>query len=97
VLGYSADIAKDGQEALNKMSQNDYQLLLTDCNMPLLDGYELTKAVREKGNSDLPIIALTADAFPDKKADCLNAGMSDLITKPVDLKTLKQTLKKYLK
>lgn len=95
-LGYSADIARNGQEALNKMVNADYQLLLTDCNMPLIDGYKLAKTIRDQGNQKLPIIALTADAFPEKKAECLKAGMNDQITKPVDLHTLKSTLEKYL-
>jgi CheY-like chemotaxis protein len=95
-LGYNADLAKNGQEALNKMVNNDYQLLLTDCNMPLVDGYKLARTVRERGNHQLTIIALTADAFPEKKAECLKAGMNDQITKPVDLQTLKTTLAKYL-
>ncbi len=96
-LGYTADIAKDGQEALNKMTNHDYQLLLTDCNMPMIDGYELAKTIRASGNDKLPIIALTADAFPEKKAACLDAGMDGQITKPVNLETLKATLGKYLK
>ncbi len=96
-LGYTADLAKDGQEALNKMVNTDYQLLLTDCSMPLIDGYKLTKIIRERGNHELPIIALTADAFPEKRAECLKAGMSDHLTKPIDLKTLKTILKKYLR
>ncbi|NOQ90583.1 MAG: response regulator, partial [Gammaproteobacteria bacterium] len=85
-----------GQEALNKMVNTQYQLLLTDCNMPLVDGYKLAKTIRERGNHKLPIIALTADAFPEKKVECLNSGMNDQITKPVDLQTLKNILEKYL-
>ncbi len=95
-LGYSAELAENGQEALNMMVNTDYQLLLTDCNMPLVDGYRLAQTIRDRGNHTLPIIALTADAFPEKKAECLKAGMNDQITKPVDLQTLKNTLKKYL-
>lgn len=95
-LGYTADLVKDGQEALNKMVNTDYQLLITDCNMPLVDGYKLARTIRERGNHTLPIIALTADAFPERKAECLKAGMDDQITKPVDLQTLKDTLEKYL-
>lgn len=95
-LGYSAELAKNGQEALNKMINKQYQLLLTDCNMPLVDGYKLARTIRERGNNKLPIIALTADAFPEKKVACLNAGMNDQITKPVDLQTLKNILEKYL-
>ena len=95
-LGYAADLAKNGQEALNMMVNTDYQLLLTDCNMPLIDGYKLASTIRERGDQQLPIIALTADAFPEKKAECLKSGMNDQITKPVDLQTLKDTLEKYL-
>lgn len=94
-LGYCAELAENGQEALHKMASTEYKLLLTDCNMPLLDGYQLTKTIRSQGNS-IPIIALTADAFPEKKAECLDAGMNDRLTKPVDLQTLKSTLEKYL-
>jgi PAS domain S-box-containing protein len=95
-LGYEADLVKNGQEALNKLINHNYQLLLTDCNMPLVDGYKLTKTIRENGNNNLPIIALTADAFPETKALCLKAGMNDQVTKPVDLYTLKHTLEKYI-
>jgi CheY-like chemotaxis protein len=95
-LGYTAELVENGQEALNKMVNTDYQLLLTDCNMPLLDGYKLAQTIREHGDHELPIIALTADAFPEKKEECLKAGMTDHITKPVDLQTLKDTLEKYL-
>lgn len=95
-LGYAADIVKNGQEALNKMVNTDYKLLLTDCNMPLIDGYKLAKTIRDRGNNLLPIIALTADAFPEKRVKCLEAGMNEQITKPIDLETLKNTLEKYL-
>jgi len=95
-LGYKADLVKNGQEALNIMINNDYQLLLTDCNMPLIDGYKLAKIIRDRGNNHIPIIALTADAFPEKREKCLRAGMNDQITKPVSLETLKLTLEKHL-
>jgi PAS domain S-box-containing protein len=95
-LGYKADLVKNGQEALNLMINNDYQLLLTDCNMPLVDGYKLAKTIRDRGNNTLPIIALTADAFPEKREKCLKSGMDEQITKPVNLETLQLTLEKYL-
>lgn len=95
-LGCDIDLVKNGQEALDLLAKNSYQLLLTDCNMPIIDGYKLARIIRERGNKDLPIIALTADAFPEKKAQCLKAGMNDQITKPVDLNTLKHILEKYL-
>ena len=95
-LGYSADLVKNGQEALNKMVNTEYDLLLTDCNMPLVDGYKLAKTIRERGNKLLPIVAITADAFPEKRTECLKVGMNEQITKPVNLDTLKNTLEKYL-
>ena len=95
-LGYTVDLAKNGDVALNKMLNKKYDLLLTDCNMPLVDGYELARTVRQNGNNNLPIIALTADAFPKTKSECIKAGMNDHMTKPVDLATLKNMLEKYL-
>ena len=95
-LGYTVDLVNNGQEALNKMLTKNYQLLITDCNMPLVDGYKLAKTIRDRGNNEITIIALTADAFPENRAKCLNAGMNGQITKPVDLETLKETLEKYL-
>ncbi len=97
VLGYEADLVKNGQEALEKLLNHHYQLLLTDCNMPIIDGYKLAKTIRQRGDNKLPIIALTADAFPARKAQCLKAGINEYITKPVDLNTLKDTIKKHLK
>ncbi|HEB82259.1 MAG TPA: response regulator [Gammaproteobacteria bacterium] len=95
-LGFTADLVENGQEALSAIARKDYQLLITDCNMPVMDGYKLAHTLRQRGYSQLPILALTADAFPEKRADCIKAGMNDLITKPVDLKTLKNMLEKYL-
>ncbi len=95
-LGYAADLVSNGQEALNKLVDNNYQLLITDCNMPIIDGYKLARTIRNRGNNSLPIIAITADAFPEKKAECLKAGMNEQLTKPVDLETLKTTLDRLL-
>jgi CheY-like chemotaxis protein len=94
-LGYTADIADNGQQALNKLHEKHYDLLLTDCNMPLLNGYELAINARQQGYT-LPIIAITADAFPETATRCIDAGMNDHITKPVELATLKNTVAKYL-
>ena len=95
-LNYQVDLVKNGQEALNKLAEHGYQLLITDCNMPILDGYKLARTIRDRGDRTLPIIALTADAFPEKRAACLEAGMNEQLTKPVDLATLKETIEKYL-
>lgn len=95
-LGYKADLASNGQEALNKLVNNEYQLLITDCNMPIVDGYELARTIRDRGNNTLPIIALTADAFPGKRTECLQAGMNEHLTKPVDINALKSMIDTYL-
>ena len=73
----------------------DYALVLTDCNMPVMDGYELTAELRR--NDDLtPVIALTADAFPEREQECLAAGMNGRMIKPVSLQQLDNMLVKWL-
>jgi signal transduction histidine kinase/CheY-like chemotaxis protein len=94
-LGYKADLASNGKEALKMTRAMDYALVLTDCNMPIMDGYELTAEIR-KNNSHIPVIALTADAFPEREQECLTAGMNDRIVKPVSLKQLDSMLEKWL-
>jgi len=95
-LGYKADLASNGKEALKMTRAIDYALVLTDCNMPIMDGYELTAEIR-KNNSHIPVIALTADAFPEREQECLIAGMNDRIVKPVSLKQLDNMLEKWLR
>ena len=95
VLGYKADLASNGKEALKMSQAIDYALILTDCNMPIMDGYELTAEIRKK-NNHIPVIALTADAFPEREQECLTAGMNDRIVKPVSLKQLDTMLEKWL-
>ncbi len=95
-LGYNVDLVANGQEALNKLAVHTYDLLITDCNMPIIDGYNLVKKIREGGNSILPIITITADAFPDKKRKCIEVGVSEHLVKPVDLSTLKRVIEKHL-
>ncbi len=94
-LGYKADLASNGKEALKMTRAMDYALVLTDCNMPIMDGYELTAEIR-KNDSHIPVIALTADAFPEREQECLTAGMNDRIVKPVSLKQLDNMLEKWL-
>jgi CheY-like chemotaxis protein len=94
-LGYVADHARNGKEALEMTACRHYALVLTDCNMPVMDGYELTAEIR-KHNSMVPIIALTADAFPEREQECLSAGMNDRMIKPVSLQQLDIVLGKWL-
>jgi PAS domain S-box-containing protein len=91
-LGYKADLVSNGNEALSMLNREHYDLLFTDCNMPEMDGYELARAIRDNGNMELSIYAITADAFPEKESQCLAAGMNARITKPVSLDTLNQVI-----
>ena len=96
-LGYQADCAANGQEALDLLAQKGYNLVLMDCQMPILDGYETAQKLREreKGDRHIFVIALTAHAMPGEREKCLAAGMDDYLSKPVDLDALAMVLKKY--
>ncbi len=94
-LGYMADIATQGEQALELYRNQQYQLIITDCNMPVMDGYALAQAIRRGGDTRTPIIALTADAFPESATKCQQAGINDRIIKPVTLKTLRNTIHKW--
>jgi two-component system sensor histidine kinase/response regulator len=98
LLGYVADIASDGREALQRWQSGDYALLLTDLHMPEMDGFELVQTIRsaEAGQRHLPIVALTANALKGEREHCLGAGMDDYLSKPVQLEDLRLTLEKYL-
>jgi len=98
LLGYTADVATDGREALERWQSGDYALLLTDLHMPKMDGYELTQAIRaeEKGNRRIPIIALTANALKGEADHCRAVGMDDYRSKPSPLAELKAVLEKWL-
>jgi CheY-like chemotaxis protein len=97
LVGISVDIAVDGVKALAMVSQNQYDLILMDMEMPNMDGIDATRAIRRTpGHDDLAIIAMTANAFADDKARCLRAGMNDFITKPVDPEILFATISHWL-
>ncbi len=84
-LGFTVDIATNGAEALDMALQHSYDLILMDMQMPELDGLAATQAIREMpGCAAVPIIAMTANAFTEDRTRCLDAGMNDFITKPVD-------------
>lgn len=97
-LQYDAEIVTNGSEALEALSQKNYQLILTDCNMPIINGFELAKTIRQQeygGQSRIPIIAITANALNGEMERCLEAGMDDYLAKPVDLAKLQRILEKY--
>ncbi len=98
LLGYCADMAEDGREALEKWRTGRYALLLTDCHMPHMDGFALTQAIRtsESPGQRLPIIAITANAMQGEAQRCLQAGIDDYLSKPLRLQELAPVLKKWL-
>jgi len=99
LLGYAAEIADDGRQALQAWRSKSYAILLTDCHMPEMDGFELTAAIRaaeaETGER-IPIIAITANALQGEADRCLAAGMSDYLAKPLEMPQLKQALAKWM-
>ncbi|AOT08153.1 PAS domain S-box protein [Pseudoalteromonas luteoviolacea] len=95
-LGYKFEMTSNGLEALRKWESGHFSLLLTDCHMPKMDGFELTSEIRrletELNRPRTTIVAVTANALVGEAEHCLEAGMDDYIAKPVELKTLRNTL-----
>jgi CheY-like chemotaxis protein len=99
-LGVTADAVADGQEAVRAAEQIAYDLVLMDCQMPNMDGYEATRRIRSATSSRdpaLPIIAMTGHAMPGDRERSLAAGMFDHLTKPVTLRSLATCLEKWLR
>ena len=96
-LGVTLEIAENGEQALEKMLDSEYDLVLMDCLMPILDGYEATKVWRNKeAGKRIPIVALTANAQQEDKKKCMDAGMDDYLAKPINLQGLEAMLRKWL-
>ena len=98
-LGFRADVAADGREALEALARIPYDLVLMDCEMPEMDGFEATAAVREsEAGSDrhIPIVAMTANALQGDRERCLAAGMDDYLPKPVAPEGFRKTLHRWL-
>lgn len=94
LIGYTADVAIDGQDALERWRSGSYALVLTDLYMPVLDGYALTAAIRseESPHCHTPIIALTANALRNEELRCRAAGMDNYLSKPARLGELKTAI-----
>jgi two-component system sensor histidine kinase/response regulator len=99
-LGHRADAVADGQEAITALQQIPYDLVLMDCQMPVLDGFEATRRIRQPRSGvrtpDLPIIAMTANAMQGDREKCLRAGMNDYLSKPVQAGALASVLELWL-
>jgi len=94
-VNLGCDIVENGQEAIDRVKEKEYDIILMDENMPILNGIEASKKIREM-EIRTPIIAVTANAFKGDKEKFLKAGMDDYISKPIDIKEFLRVLKKYL-
>ncbi len=97
-LGIGLDVAADGEAGLELWKNNDYALILLDCNIPKLDGHQVTKFIRESEkdrDKHISIIAFTANAYKEDISDAINAGMDDYLIKPVEMDELKYKLAKW--
>ena len=99
-MGLQADVVSNGQEAINVLQMIPYDLVLMDCQMPEMDGFEATRCIRRQGSNALnplvPIIAMTAATMRGDREKCIQAGMSDFIAKPVQIRELAEMLARWL-
>lgn len=98
-LGYRADVAANGKEAVGALQRVPYDLVLMDCQMPEMDGYQATRLIRDPStgalNPRVPVIAMTANAMQGDRAKCLEAGMDDYIAKPIRAHELASTIESW--
>jgi len=100
-LGHQVDLARHGREAIDMLSKSVYDLVLMDCQMPEMDGFEATRIIRDRASTvldhEVPVVAMTANAFPEDRARAIAAGMNDFLAKPVDRSVLADMLEKWQK
>ena len=99
MVGYDVVVAEDGEEAVNVFNKTNPDLVVLDVMMPKMNGYEATQEIRKLMNrklADIPIIAMTANAFEEDRIAALKAGMNDHLAKPIHLEKLYEIVFKYL-
>ncbi|MFP4266554.1 MAG: response regulator [Spirochaetaceae bacterium] len=96
-LGFTVDVAENGKIALEMLENREYGLVLLDVQMPVMDGYETAKNIRERETKGrMPIIALTASTLADEIEMCYRSGMDDFISKPIDRERIISVIQKYV-
>ncbi|MGA2331534.1 MAG: response regulator [Syntrophales bacterium] len=96
-VGHRVELANNGREAIEKLIKTDdpFDLIFMDIQMPIMDGLEATKIIRSRGYGDIPIIALTASAMEEDRLSCLKVGMDDYLAKPVRIEIVKEVIEKW--
>jgi CheY-like chemotaxis protein len=95
--GCVVDVAANGAEALERIAARDYDLVFMDCQMPVMDGYEATKRIRQSRLASVPIIAMTAHAMKGDRERCLAVGMTDYLSKPLKPGTVAEMVERVLR
>jgi CheY-like chemotaxis protein len=99
VLGCTVDVAGNGLEALEKLETSQYDLVLMDCQMPDMDGYEATREIRRRESNGRPrttVVAMTAHALPGDREKCFEAGMDDFVAKPIRKELIAEVIERHL-
>jgi CheY-like chemotaxis protein len=96
-LGLTSEVVPNGEAAVEALLTGRFLLVLMDCQMPGLDGYEATRRLRQLPQTkELPVVAMTANAMKGDRELCLAAGMTDYVSKPIRLERLREVLSRYL-
>ena len=97
-LGCQVSVAVNGREAVDQVKHHRFDLILMDCQMPVMNGFEATNAIRavESGRQPTPIVALTAAVMADERQACIDAGMDDVLPKPYSRRKLRAMLERWI-